>query len=155
MNRRGTTDLEQRLAEIAEASSDLIGISNAAGETVYVNRAGRAMIGIGQEDDLTGEPVAIYHSDEAARRVRDERWGEVLETGAATFENTVRHRDGHDIPVSQLLISHRGQSGAVEYLSTVMRDIRSQLKVAEELRQTETRLRTLLDNLHVGVLVHG
>jgi len=155
MNRRGTNDLQQRLAEIAEASSDFIGISNVAGETVYVNRAGRAMLGFGQDEDLTGAPIAIYHSEEAARRVREERWSEVLETGTATFENTVRHRDGHDIPVSQLLISHRGQSGGVEYLSTVMRDIRSQLKVAEELRQTETRLRTLVDNLHVGVLVHG
>ena len=126
MNRRGTNDLEQRLAEIAEASSDFIGISNVAGETVYVNRAGRAMIGIGQEDDLTGQPISIYHSDEAARRVRDEQWPEVLKTGAVTFENTVRHRDGRDIPVSQLLMSHRGKNGALEYLSTVMRDISAQ-----------------------------
>jgi len=153
MSRRGTSDLQQRLAEIAEASSDFIGISNAAGETVYVNRAGRAMLGFGQDEDLTGAPIAIYHSEEAARRVRDEHWSEVLKTGASTFENTVRHRDGHDIPVSQLLMSHRGQSGAVEYLSTVLRDIRAQRRAAEELRQTEERLRSLVDNLHVGVIV--
>ncbi|HEU5075810.1 MAG TPA: PAS domain S-box protein [Polyangiaceae bacterium] len=153
MSRRGTSDLQQRLAEIAEASSDFIGISNAIGETVYVNRAGRAMLGFGEDEDLTGVPIAIYHSEEAARRVRDEQWTEVLKSGAATFENTVRHRDGHDIPVSQLLMSHRGQSGAVEYLSTVMRDMRAQRRVAEELRQTEERLRSLVDNLHVGVIV--
>src|SRR6187455_2838066 len=100
MSRRGTNDLQQRLSEIAEASSDFIGIANIAGETVYVNRAGRTMIGFGQDEDLTGAPIAVYHSEEAARRVREEHWGEVLKTGAATSENTVRHRDGHDIPVS-------------------------------------------------------
>ncbi len=143
----------RRLAAIIEASSDLVGVTGPNGETWFVNRAGRKLLGFGESEDLSHLSIEDYHSADAGRLVREEAVPAALAQGVTTFENTFRHRSGRNIPVSQMLIAHRDANGKLECFSTVARDISEQKEAEESLRASEERFRLLLDDLHVGVLV--
>jgi len=45
----------------------------------------------------------------------------------------VLHRDGHEIPVSQIVLLHLGEDGRPEFISTIIRDLSERRLTAEEL----------------------
>src|SRR2546429_8480630 len=45
-------------------------------------------------------------------------------TGAWTGETAILGADGTEIPVSQVIIAHRGPGGEIRFFSTIARDIR-------------------------------
>jgi DNA-binding response OmpR family regulator len=49
-----------RLAAIHEATPDLVSISDIAGRLLYVNRGGRAMVGLADDADVTGYTIADF-----------------------------------------------------------------------------------------------
>ena len=53
--------------------------------------------------------------------------------GVWSGETALLHRDGREIPVSQVIVAHKGGEGNVEYFSTIARDI-SQNKALEKQR---------------------
>ena len=66
-----------------------------------------------------------------------------LKEGVWQGESAMRRRDGAEIPVSQVILAHRGAAGQVKFFSTICRDI-SEIKQAEEnLRKSEEKLRLL------------
>jgi two-component system, cell cycle sensor histidine kinase and response regulator CckA len=145
--------LTARLADILETSTDFVGMADADGRTLFVNRAGKELLGIALDEDVTGKPIASYHSPDSAALVLEHGIPAAIEHGVWSSRNTVRHRRGHDIPVSQLLLAHKDAQGQVAWFSTVARDIREQTLAEDHLRQSQGRFRALIDNLHVGVLV--
>jgi signal transduction histidine kinase len=70
-----------------------------------------------------------------------------LQTGLWNAETAFLSRDGTDIPISQVILSHKGPDGEVEFLSTVARDITERKRAEEALRDSENRLRTLSSQL--------
>ncbi len=144
----------EALAAIVETSSDFVGIADPDGRVLFVNRAGREMLGLSVERSLDELTIGDFHSPEAAALVKEHGLPAALALRVATIENTMRRfDDGQDVPVSQLIIAHRGDRGQVSCFSTVARDISSQKSAEEALRGSEERFRLLIDDLHVGVLV--
>jgi PAS domain S-box-containing protein len=130
--RREAEEERRRLTAILEATPDFVGIADAMGRTLYVNRAGRRMIGIGQDDDISALTIADYHPSWAAELILSVGIPTAVREGNWSGETALLGRDGREIPVLQVIVSHReSEDGDVAYLSTVMRDI-SDRKEAEE-----------------------
>jgi PAS domain S-box-containing protein len=126
-----------RLIEILEATPDFVGIADFYGHLQYLNQAGRAMVGVGEDEDVSRLKVLDLHPQEIGRQILEQGVRHAMEEGAWQAELALLHRDGHEIPVSQVILAHKDAGGRVQFFSTVARDI-SDIKEAREsiLRQT-------------------
>ncbi|MEG4144368.1 PAS domain S-box protein [Microcoleus sp. Pol12B5] len=140
--RKRAEQKQARLTAILEATSDLVGVVDVTGHSVYLNKAGQEMLGMSPEEArspftidsvLAASAKAKFHNEIIPTALREGRWaGEIL----------FLSRDGEEIPVSQVLIVHKTEAGEVEFISTIVRDI-SDRKKAEEERQL---LATTIEN---------
>ena len=80
------------------------------------------MVGMGKDEPETNLSVFEHHPEWV--RIR---FSEILplaaQKGVWSGETALLHRDGHEIPVSQVILAHKGPDGNVEYFSTIARDI--------------------------------
>ena len=129
----------RRLVAILEQTTDFVGTADTQTRTTYLNRAGRQMIGIGEETDVTGTMIADFHPPWAAKIVAETGIPQAIEHGVWRGETAFRGPEGKEIRVSQLILSHRDMAGRVEYLSTVARDITEQKQLEGALRDADRR----------------
>ncbi|MBK6304739.1 MAG: PAS domain S-box protein [Gemmatimonadetes bacterium] len=130
---RKEAEAEQaRLTAILEATPDLIAIASIDGDVPYLNAAGRRMIGVGADVHLT---FADMFPEWALQEVQSVGVPFAVEYGAWNGETALRTADGREIPVSQVIIAHKGTQGEVEHLSTIMRDITERKEAEDALRK--------------------
>ena len=138
--RRRAEAARARLTAIIDGTPDFVGRADPTGRVLYLNPAARRMLGIEDAADISGMTVSDLHPGWAARIVSTEAIPEAIHAGSWTGETAVRHRDGREIHVSQVVIAHKGSGGGFEHLSTIMRDV-SERKAAEEaLRLSQQKL---------------
>ena len=149
VTQRKQAEAEQaRLLGILDAARDLVGTCDAQGRVTYMNLGGRAMLGIPEDEDITQTRIPDYHTPENARRILEEALPVVDAQGFWEGENEFLARDGRVIPVSQVLVAHRGPDGRVERYSTIVRDV-SERRKAEE---TARRLAAIVESTDDAVL---
>lgn len=135
------------LTGILEATSDFVGFCALDGKIVYINRAGRRLLGWSETADLSNRSIAEAHPEWAGRMV--------LEQGLPACRNGVPWEgevailgpDGREIPVSQVIMSHRSKDGVLENYSTIMRDITERKRTEEDLRISEELFRQIAQHI--------
>jgi PAS domain S-box-containing protein len=123
----------KRLAAIIETTSDLVGIGNLQGLGVYINRAGRKMLGLGETDDISQTPFLDYYAAHSQPVVL-QGIETVLQGESWSHELSMRHHDGHEIPASQVSFVLYDSNGQPEYLTAIVRDMSVQKRVEAELK---------------------
>ncbi|MFH1493906.1 MAG: EAL domain-containing protein [Pseudomonadota bacterium] len=145
-----------RFKEIFAAMPDFVGISTPEGKTLYLNRAGRKMIGVTPEEDLSGMLISQYHPDWAATLVQQEGIPTAIREGRWKSETALLDHDGSEIPVSQLILAHKTADGQLTFLSTVMHDLRrrkaAEIKLSKLTQAIEQSANTILITDHDGVI---
>lgn len=61
-----------RLMEILENTPDVIGMANAQGQVVYMNKAGRRFMGLADDADLAGMQINDFHPAWAAKVISEQ-----------------------------------------------------------------------------------
>lgn len=150
--RRAETERE-RLAAILEVTTDFVGIADADGRTVFLNPAGRRMLGIPATERLEGLPLRHYHPDAVGRLLDEEALPTARREGVWRKETALLTRDGRSIPVSQLVLAHRSDDGEVEFYSTIARDISERKRAEAELQEREEWYRSLIENVSDAITV--
>ena len=113
-----------RLIEILEATPDFVGIADYHGILQYLNRAGRAMVGIGADEDISRSKVLDLHPEETGKLIMETGVPTVVRDGVWQAAGlALRHRDGREIPVSRVMLPHQDHADRVQFFSTVARDI--------------------------------
>jgi len=141
----------RRLGSILEATPDFVGTTSPDGRPVFINQAGRRMVGLAQDADLSNMTIAQFHPAWAAEKIVREGIPSAIQNGFWAGETAFRSPDGHEIPALQLIVVHKGRNGAVEYLSIVARDITERKRMEKEQARLTEDLRLLLESTDQGI----
>jgi PAS domain S-box-containing protein len=123
-----------RLSAVLEATPDFIAIMEADGQVRSLNRAGREMVGIGETEDVRRYALSDFHPPASLSLLLGEAIPAAIRAGVWSGETAVLGRDGREVPVSQVLLAHRGDTGQVEFISTVIRNISARVRRAHDER---------------------
>jgi PAS domain S-box-containing protein len=141
-----------RLAAILEATSDLVGTADREGRVLYLNRAGRNMLGLGVDEDVSGLRVRDLQPEWAYQLILRQGDIEALRQEVWSGETAFRDRRGREIPTSQVIIAHKDAEGRVEFFSTIARDITASQRAAQALQEANNRLRTLVEASPLAII---
>jgi PAS domain S-box-containing protein len=135
--------MQARLLAILEKTTDYIAMADAAGGMIYLNPAGRALMGLGPQDDISHMDLCHHGDQEAKDRIRSEAIPSAIRSGLWRGESRLRDSAGREIHASQVIIAHRGGDGLVENFSTILRDTSEQVQTAQALRESRDELKRL------------
>ena len=172
--RRRVEDMRQVFVSLLDNSTDFIGIADPSGTPIYLNAAGRRMIGL--EPDFPVEQLQIQdcYPPELRSFVTDVILKTMVERGQWFGETQFRNFRTHaSIPVSDSHFLIRDTSGErILGMGTVTRDISDARRIAEEreqllaqeqqarqqaelanerLRESEERFRLTIDDAPIGM----
>ena len=139
---RRAEQAQHRQTAILEATTDLVANWTPQGELTYLNLGGRRMLGIGPDVDVTRLALRSLYTVEAWRLIEREAIPAATRRGVWAGDSVILHAEGVEIPVSQVIIAHRDGHDAVEYYSTIMRDMLLQKQAEEALRRSRDELST-------------
>ncbi len=134
---------QAQLAEILEATSDLVGRADVNGRVLYMNRAGRKMLGIGTDEDISHLQILDTHPGWAGALVIGEALAAAKREGVWQGETTFLSREGREIPASQVIVAHKTPEGSVKFFSTIARDISDRRQAEAAQRKANRALKTL------------
>ena len=131
---------DARLAAILEATPDIVVSADPTGTAFYLNRAGRQVLGLADDKDISGLKTLDFHPEWARKIISQVGLPAALRNGSWAGEAAILNRHGKEVHVSQVLIAHKNSEGELEYLSTVMRDMTERQQAEEALRISQQKL---------------
>ncbi len=133
---------QARLAVIIEATPDFVGYIDAKDtHFVFINKAGRKMTGLSENEDITRLKIADILPERAIIVFNDKIAPEAIHNGKWEGDFVGLNRNnGREFPVSMVLLSHKTPDGEVAFFSTIARNI-------TERKQVEANLAEQLDEL--------
>ena len=138
--RRADRERDQ-LARVAEASTDFIAFSDLDNRLMYINRAGRQLVGYAGDIPVQATLADVVHPGDRERLVQ-EIWPQVNETGQWQGEMRFVHQGtGETIEVHRTIFAvHDPVTGLNVGFATVSRDIREVKKAEQERLTWQARL---------------
>ena len=117
-----------QFAATVEQATDFVGIATPAGEAFFINRAGRALVGLPDEEAAARTTVLDYFPDDWKPRVRTELLPHLLRHGSWRGEVMFRHfQTGESIPVEwNAFVVHAPGTATPTALACVARDLRGE-----------------------------
>ena len=132
------------LAAILEATPDFVGICDLEGRAVYINKAGRKMVGIDENEDISNLQVAEFTAP-SARSTLNQAIATAVSGGFWSGETTFVSASGLEIPISQVIISHSAPGDKLPYISTIARDISDRFQAQQALQLSQARFAGILE----------
>ena len=124
--------LARMLTSLVAASREFIGIADLEGKALFVNEAGRKLIGLRDLEAVHSTRIIDYFASDDQRKVLQEVLPAVRDTGFWEGELKFRHFEtGQLIPVLYNIFPVRDTSGAITAYGTVTRNL-AQNKLAEQ-----------------------
>jgi PAS domain S-box-containing protein len=174
--RRRIEDQRQVFVSLLDNSVDFIGIADPTGKPIYLNAAGRRMIGLAPDFPVEELQIQDCYPPEVRSFVSDVLLKTMLERGVWSGDTFFRNFETHErIPVSDTHFLIRDGSGErLLGMATITRDIsearrsadeRERLLAAEQaarrqleaaiaqLRESEERFRLTIDDAPIGMAV--
>ncbi len=133
-DRRLVENARNRLLNIVESAQDLIASINLEGHIVYMNRAGRTMLGLPDDDHFRSE--AKTYIDPSMHDQLMEGRQHALDYGFWNGTLQMKRVDGQLLFVSMMIVLHEDQFTGETFFSCIARDISEQKLVQEELVRT-------------------
>lgn len=134
-------------AALIENSSDFIGMADANGRPMYVNPAGRRMVGLDLDHPIESTRILEYYPPEERSFATDVIHGSMLEKGHWAGETYFRNwRTGERIPVSHTHFSILDpDSDQMLGMGTVTRDISDIRRARDELQKANEEVTRLYE----------
>lgn len=124
-------EARRRLAEVIEATTDLVLFIDRAGNLTYLNQAARRTLDLAEEE---APPLAALLEPAELARLLDDGLACAERSGVWRSDMRLHAPDGEvSLPVSLVLLAHAGADGG-RYFSLVARDM-----TERELRETQLR----------------
>ncbi|MCO5296305.1 MAG: diguanylate cyclase [Fimbriimonadaceae bacterium] len=138
----GSTD---SLLAICNATPDIVITRDLDGRVLFVNQAGREFFG--SIEDLPFEPmIRSRYPRWAADLMLDVALPTARENGYWKGESAVLDPQGGEVPMSQVVLAHRGPDGQLLGYSTILRDISEIKRTQNELMESQKLVRDVADS---------
>jgi PAS domain S-box-containing protein len=140
--------LEERqvFATLVDNSADFIGIADPAGNPMYLNPAGRQMVGLARDVPIAATRILDYYPPEERKHAEDVILKAMVERGLWQGKTRFRNwKTEESIPVSDthFMIRDR-ETGQTLGMATITRDISELERLEHELRLSEARASGIL-----------
>ena len=137
---------------LIENSSDFIGIADPHGTPIYLNPAGRRLVGLANDFPVGTVTIQDCYPPDERAFVSDVILKSVVEHGHWSGETRFRHwQTEQTIPVSDEHFTIRDHdSGRLLGLGTITRDISEAKRMREQLRQSQERFELALSGADLG-----
>ena len=142
-----------RLATVMENTSDLVIFADNKGGVIHINSSGRKLIGLVNGENLHELTLSQLQPSWAADKIAKEGIPSARQHGTWEAETAVLHRDGHEIPVSLVLIVNKGLDGRDSFVSAIARDITGRKQTEAELKRREKYFRGLIEHASDSITV--
>ena len=127
--------LARMLTSLVAASREFIGIADLEGKALFVNEAGRKLVGLRDLEAVHSTRIIDYFASDDQRKVLQEVLPAVRDTGFWEGELKFRHFEtGQLIPVLYNIFPIRDTSGAITAYGTVTRNLAENKLVEQQLR---------------------
>lgn len=138
----------RRFQSLVEASSDFIAMADPDSRLRYINPAGRRMIGLAPDFDVTQTVIADYLTTEGLARVREIEEPALRAHGHWEGESTLRNWGGSPIPVAiSTFFMHEPGNDDSFGVATVQRDISERMTADTAMRELGEQRQALLGRL--------
>ena len=133
--RRQVEEEKQRFVALIEASGDLVSMSAPDRHGLYINPAGRRLLGL-DEEELPADSIATRVPEDEQLRLALEIIPAVQSADRWQGETKFRHQEtGDEIPVfSTVFVVREQETGRSLCIATVARDIRAEKRQEADLR---------------------
>ncbi len=127
------------LWDIVNEARDFISVASGDGRVLFLNEAGRKMVGIDVKADISGIPIRQVYPERIWELLQNEALPAARKHGSWGGETIILRKDGTEIPVSQIIRAHTKEGGITEYYSTIIRDISKRKTIERALQSSEKR----------------
>ncbi|AVH62120.1 trifunctional serine/threonine-protein kinase/ATP-binding protein/sensor histidine kinase [Nostoc sp. 'Peltigera membranacea cyanobiont' N6] len=140
---------QQKLAGVVQNSSDFIGITTLTGQTIYLNPAGRQLIGLDDDAEISNFQIRDFHSPEDFDQIEREILPRVMQQGVGHGEMNFRHfQTGQLIPTDYVLFVIKDPlTNQPLCLASISRDIRDRKKAEAAIIHKSQQLEQALGDL--------
>jgi len=130
-DRKHVEKARNRLLDIVESAKDLIASVSSSGKLVYMNGAGREMLGLQSNGDEVHMVEEYSHPEMYSELVR----GAALAREFGYWESDAQllKRNGEPLHVSMVIVPHKDEDTGELFFSCIARDISEQKMVQEKL----------------------
>jgi len=136
------------LATIIEVTVNFVGIANLHGQILYINPAGRKMVGLTRDAVLDTMSFADFHDSETCQRLAEDIIPKTIEQGIYEEQFDFIDRDGNTIPTACTIMSLPNEQGLPDRTAVIARDLRDEIALQRQVEHGQ-RLESL------GVLAGG
>jgi PAS domain S-box-containing protein len=122
--RKRAEDEQKKLVSLVENATDFIGIASPEGQVVFVNKAGRGLVELGPDKDLTSLTIYDFVAEPERDRYREEVLPQLRRNGHWEGEVLFRNfQTGKVVPTSHHTFFITSADGTRIALGTVSRDL--------------------------------
>jgi PAS domain S-box-containing protein len=144
---RRTRELRD-LATIIEVTVNFVGIADLHGKVLYINPAGRKMVGLARDAVLDTMSFADFHDSETCQRLAEDIIPKTIEQGIYEEQFDFIDRNGDSIPTACTIMSLPDEQGLPDRTAVIARDLRDEIALQRQVEHGQ-RLESL------GVLAGG
>jgi PAS domain S-box-containing protein len=151
--RKRVEEERQRFVSLVENSNDFIAVASPTWELLFINEAGRQLIGLPAEQVATIEVRDLWHKD-TLPLVLEQGLPALSKEGSFRFQGQIRNfGTGEPIDVDCNMFGILDpSSGHTLALAFALRDIRSQKQREQALLDSEARIKAILDSAVDGIV---
>ncbi|MDJ0736819.1 MAG: PAS domain S-box protein [Nostocaceae cyanobacterium] len=153
--RKRAEEEKQIFVSLIENSTDFIGFATLEGELLFVNEAGRKLVGVDNLEDAKATPIINYLFPGDREELQQYIIPTILEYGVWQGECRFQHFKTQEvIPVDyNMFLINNPQTGEPLYFATITRDNRERKRNEEQLRQQELFLRSVYHGAEHSIFV--